>query len=115
MQRSLLIAVLVLAAAAGARSANAQDTTYGQDPVPDSQFWSGTVPQGYGIDLVPAQVETIRPYRVEYGLDPIPNSRIYDSWDKIGPRLSTPGQVLTETVEDEACPARPNPTRQQPR
>src|SRR4029079_9953828 len=108
MQRSLLIAALMLAVAAGARSANAQDTTYGQDPVPDSQFWSGTVPQGYGFDLVPAQVETIRLSRAEYGVDPIPNSRIYDSWDKIGPELSTSGQMLTEAIEDEARPARPN-------
>jgi hypothetical protein len=105
MKRSLQILLLVIAGTACARSESAQDTSYGQDPVPDSQFWSGTLSQGYGLDLVPAQAEIDRPYRKEYGVDPIPNSRIYDNLDSVAPQFSQPEQVLTGATEDESRPA----------
>jgi hypothetical protein len=67
-------AAALMALGTMAATALAVDTTYGQDPVPDTQFWDGQLQLGYGVDRVPWNVITERVTRTDYGQDPVPPS-----------------------------------------
>ena len=108
------VAAVAFAALAmlGLGESNAQ-TTYGEDPIPNSQFWSQRLTQGYGVDPVPQSSTTEAPYQRVYGVDPIPDARYYRRTNDVRPLFLRSDQVLTLSeddimpVEDDRCAPRP--------
>lgn len=108
------VAAIALAAVAilGAGETHAQ-TTYGEDPIPNSQFWSHQLTQGYGVDPVPQSSTTEAPYQRVYGVDPVPDARYYRRTNDVRPLFLRSDQVLTLAeddnmpVEDDHCAPRP--------
>ncbi len=103
--KTATLAAIVLAAGAlgGPRESFAQITTYGEDPVPNSQFWSYELTQGYGVDPVPQSTTTEAPYQWVYGVDPIPDARYYRRKLDVMPLPARAGEVLT-LAEDDPLP-----------
>lgn len=95
------LAAMALAAAAMAPcKSHAQVTSYGEDPVPNSQFWSYELTQGYGVDPVPQSTTTDTPYQWVYGVDPIPDARYYRRELDVRPLPARAGEVLTLAEDD---------------
>jgi hypothetical protein len=87
-QHAQFTAILVVACMAtwSARLAQSQEIlTYGVDPVPNSQYWSGPYETGYGVDPVPTTRLAEIPYFRKYGQDPIPDARIFTRDPDLGP------------------------------
>jgi hypothetical protein len=95
--------VLVALFTTPASEAQAQ-TSYGEDPIPNSQFWSNELTQGYGVDPVPQSSTVETPYQRVYGVDPIPDARYYRRTLDVRPLFLKSDQVLT-LAEDENTPA----------
>jgi hypothetical protein len=106
--------VLVVSAALallGASDSYAQ-TSYGEDPIPNSQFWSDRLTQGYGVDPVPQSSTNESPYQSVYGVDPVPDARYYNrSLDMMPGNFDPQEQVLTSSRDDERPTNRPSRTR----
>lgn len=67
-----LIGMLCCSIVASAGAAWAIETTYGEDPVPNSQCYDGFINLGYGIDPIPAKSPYVRwqEWRASRGLTP---------------------------------------------
>jgi hypothetical protein len=93
----------------GASKSSAQ-TTYGEDPIPNSQFWNGELSQGYGFDRVPQSATNESPYQPVYGVDPVPDSRYYRrSLDDTPRNFDPQKQMLTRS--DDTGPRTTRPSR----
>jgi hypothetical protein len=95
----------------GAAESYAQ-TSYGEDPIPNSQFWNHQLTQGYGVDPVPQSSTNESPYQPVYGVDPVPDARYYKrSLDMMPRNFDQQEQVLTSSRDDERPTNRPSRTR----
>jgi hypothetical protein len=100
---ALAAIVFALLAPLGASESYAQ-TTYGEDPIPNSQFWNHQLTQGYGVDPVPQSSTNETPSQRFYGVDPIPDARYYRRTNDVTPLFLRSDQVLT-LAEDDNMPA----------
>jgi hypothetical protein len=107
------LATIEIAALAflGASESSAQ-TTYGEDPIPNSQFWNGELSQGYGFDRVPRSATNESPDQPVYGVDQVPDSRYYKRSLDVTPRSFDPReQMLTRSGDNGPRTTRPSRAR----
>jgi hypothetical protein len=86
-----------LVVALAAASAPAQQTTYGEDPVPAAEEM-GHIWTGYGSDPVPSSAFDTHTTLRLYGFDPVPSPRS-PSIDRLLPGVE---QVLTDDQDNGA-------------
>ena len=104
-------ASLICIATATTKCCVAQEVlTYGVDPVPNSQYWSGPYGTFYGLDPVPSTSLAGEPYPLKYGQDPIPDARIYTRSLDVAPAI-VGQQRLTQSTEGTRPSSRSTPWR----